>query len=329
MNRINLNRIILESDHFESDHFESDHFESDHFESDHFESDHFESDHFESDHFESDYVPSHTVEGSRFKALYADFTGEHLDLKGNGKLANLLARCEAAGVCWLEFRQENPRHLPILFVHGHSSSSVRGASASRGAAKGLSSAVASPIFEHSQREPARVSPPTREGCCLSGWVEVTTAGLAPPEPEATGLEASLSQEDALERARQTEEDEAFVRELQKSPSQEDGVLDKTVQIKENEEFAQELAGGEDENEGRDVSLPSATSSLSPTSGRCGGGEDTASCDECAICMDQLRCLDICLWPCRHRHFCRDCADTLVSQPCPICRCPVTEVLSLY
>jgi len=308
------------------------------------------------------HAPSHTVEGSRFKALYAEFTGEHLDLKGHGKLADLLARCEAAGVCWLEFRQENPRHPPVLFVHAahdtaehdtaesdtaehdSSSSSVRGASAGRRGAEGLSS----PIFDHPQRGPAaRVASPTREWCvlsgwvevttapitplplaglalpepeatcleaslsrearparewcCLSGWVEVTTAGLAPPEPEATCLAASLSREDAPESARQIEEDEeAFARELQTSPSQ-----------------------------GRAISLPSATSCLSPTSGRCGGGESTASCDECAICMDHPRCLDICLWPCRHRHFCRDCADTLVYQPCPICRCLVTEVLPLY
>ena len=86
-------------------------------------------------------------------------------------------------------------------------------------------------------------------------------------------------EDALESARQVEEGEAFARELQASLSQEDGVLgiDRTIQIKEDGAFARELAGGGDEDEGRDISLPSASCScLSSTSGRCGGGEGTAS-----------------------------------------------------
>jgi hypothetical protein len=310
------------------------------------------------------HAPSHTVEGSRFKALYVEFTGEHLDLKGHGKLADLLARCEAVGACWLEFRQENPRHPPVLFVHGHSSSSVRGAKqvasgsggASPASSRGVMGAVVTstqtstqpdkphrsrvggatrtgPLWECSKvgEATALERSPTREWCCLSGWVEVTTAGLAPPEPEATCLEASLSWKEALESTRRIEEGEMFARELQASLSQKDGVLDRAIQIKEDEAFARELEGGEDEDEGRDIYLPSvsATSCVSSTSGRCCGGEAAASCDECAICMDQLRCLDICLWPCRHRHFCRDCADTLVSQPCPICRCPVTEVLSLY
>ncbi len=105
---------------------------------------------------------------------------------------------------------------------------------------------------------------------MSGWVEVTTAGLVPPEPQATCLEVSLSREDALASARQVADGEAFARELQMSLSQEDGVLDidGAVQIKEDEAFARELAGGEDEDEGRDISLPSAsaTSCLSQISG---------------------------------------------------------------
>ena len=58
-----------------------------------------------------------------------------------------------------------------------------------------------------------------------------------------------------------------------------------------------------------------------------GGEDT----DCIICMEQERSLDICLWPCRHRHFCKDCADELLSQgmDCPVCRATVEEVLVLY
>ena len=42
--------------------------------------------------------------------------GEELDLKG-GKLVDLLARCEAAGVCRLERRQGANGHPPLLFVH--------------------------------------------------------------------------------------------------------------------------------------------------------------------------------------------------------------------
>jgi hypothetical protein len=122
--------------------------------------------------------------------------------------------------------------------------------------------------------------------CRAGW-----------RSRQLGLSASSSKhhcrgEDALESARQVKEGEAFAGEIQASLSQENGVLDRTIQIKEDGAFARELAGGEDEDEGRDISLPSASatscSCLSPTSGRCGGGEGTASCDECVICMNQLR-----------------------------------------
>jgi hypothetical protein len=42
--------------------------------------------------------------------------GEELDLKG-GKLVDLLARCETAGVCCLERRQGANGHPTLLFVH--------------------------------------------------------------------------------------------------------------------------------------------------------------------------------------------------------------------
>jgi uncharacterized protein YegL len=58
----------------------------------------------------------HCVEGCHFKQRYRDFVGEELDLKG-GKLVDLLARCEAAGVCCLERRQGANGHPPLLFVH--------------------------------------------------------------------------------------------------------------------------------------------------------------------------------------------------------------------
>ena len=51
--------------------------------------------------------------------------------------------------------------------------------------------------------------------------------------------------------------------------------------------------------------------------------------ECIICMDEDRNMDIAFWPCRHRHFCRTCADRLVGQRCPICRVTVDEVLQLF
>jgi hypothetical protein len=58
----------------------------------------------------------HCVEGCHFKQRYREFVGEELDLKG-GKLVDLLARCEAAGVCRLERRQGANGHPPLLFVH--------------------------------------------------------------------------------------------------------------------------------------------------------------------------------------------------------------------
>jgi hypothetical protein len=61
-------------------------------------------------------APGRQVDGCQFKRRYIEFVGEELDLKG-GKLVELLARCEAAGVCRLE-RRPNLAGPPTLFVHG-------------------------------------------------------------------------------------------------------------------------------------------------------------------------------------------------------------------
>jgi hypothetical protein len=135
---------------------------------------------------------SSRVEGSRFKALYAEFTREDLDLKGHGKLANLLARCEAAGACWLEFRQEDPRHPPVLFVHGHGSSSVRGAgqvaSGSGGASPASSRGVMGAVVTSTQTSTQSDKPHHSRIGGASPRCECSKIG------EATALERSPTRE---------------------------------------------------------------------------------------------------------------------------------------
>jgi hypothetical protein len=52
-------------------------------------------------------------------------------------------------------------------------------------------------------------------------------------------------------------------------------------------------------------------------------------NDCIICMAVERSQELFLSPCRHRGFCHECARMFVSQPCPVCRTNVMEVLNLY
>ena len=279
-------------------------------------------------------APGHVVEGAHFKSVYATVVGETLDLKG-GKLSHLLARCEAAGVCWLEFRQDDARHPPNLFVHGKEGTATRSEEAAQAGGGGGSSSSSTIATTTTTVAPSlrtadsavRTCPeqaPTEEmtrtytvWCCLSGWVQVSvTTGRGPDGRSEVEAEVDVGRVGA-----------ACVEAL---PSEEDDMLPRVKQMEEDEAFARELAA------------PSASDRLclSPASEEGGPAPAAASLvpahtsvpeqgRECAICMDRNRCLDICLWPCRHRHFCRGCAETLVSGPCPICRCTVKEVLALF
>ena len=64
----------------------------------------------------------------------------------------------------------------------------------------------------------------------------------------------------------------------------------------------------------------------PAAAGCGSQEELG---DCVICLKALTEKTHAMVPCGHTAICGDCWNTVVVEPCPVCRVTVTQAIALF